>query len=252
MKKYLLLTTILLVAIFSILPMISADVVTPVTGFNYTTTTELNCSYTNGSEVTDPTTAVSNWTYNVSGVDTAIAHTGFVCGTNYCTATADLTLLTDGIYTVKCIMANATTMNMSAVNSTSVMFDSTDPVCSSEEGHDTLPWKGIQQIDWTSSDLIELLTTATTIDRPEDAADITYTDANKEVTLTSQDTKYIGGWTFGLLATDRAGNIGTCNESWKTYLPNGEVGEGEEPSKIPGWLIVVIIIGIIYFISKKK
>jgi len=115
-----------------------------------------------------------------------------------------------------------------------------------------MAWKGIQQIDWTSTDALSLVSTAVTIDRPGSGADMTYTDANKELTLTSQDTKYVGDWTFTLTATDRAGNTATCSETWKTYLPDGEEWEGEEPSKTPGWLIIVIIGVVIYFVTKKK
>ncbi len=168
--------------------------------------------------------------------------------------TVSISALTDSAsYNVTC---EATIINGgSAENSTGLLditFDSTNPRCTTNIDAKTIAYKGNQRIIWTSTDEVGLGPAAITIDRPGLGSDLTYTDVNRELTLTSQDTKYLGDWTFTLITSDRPGNTATCEESWKSYLPDGLVMDEPEPSKIPGWLIIAGIGVIIYFVVRKK
>lgn len=258
MKKYkLLLATIFLLAV---LPMVMAatTLISPATNTNHTGTVTLNCTTT----VTDCDECLNaTFWYNSSGGTTGTLLTTIINDTaddtEFYEASYSISGLTDSTtYNITCRVSNASNVDVdiSAAND-GITFDSTNPTCSFERNHKTMAWKGVQLVEWTSADALSLISTGVTIDRPEEGADMTYTDANKELTLTSQDTKYLGDWSAKLGAIDRAGN--TCNESitWKTYLPDGVGTPGYEEEKaagIPGWLMIAVIGLIGYFIFKKK
>jgi len=253
MKNFLaILTTIVILSAMFALPMVSAlvNVAHPLNETNHTGTMHVNCSYVNGTDITAALSANSNWTYNLSGVDTVMPHTGFNCTETFCNATIDISALTDGIdYTIKCALGNATASNFSLGNSTKVTLDSTNPICTIGVSHEHLAFKGIQEVEWNPVDT-SLVSVAVSIDRPGSGSTLSYTDTSRVLQLTSQDTSFLGDWSATLGVRDRAFN--ECNETitWKSYLP----GDLPEESKTDTKTLLLIIGGIIlvfYFLNKK-
>lgn len=162
-------------------------------------------------------------------------------------------------WNISCDVRNGTGANSlnQTISVASVTIDSTAPLCTLTGDHKTIPWKGIIQLDWTSSDAVSLVSTSTTIDGPQDQTTITDTDTSDSRTLTSQETAYWGDWTVTTTATDRPGNTATCTYEFSSYLPDDVSGEGEVTPKAPlntGTIVIgLLIIGAIaYFVMKKK
>ncbi|KKK48099.1 hypothetical protein LCGC14_3148560, partial [marine sediment metagenome] len=171
-------------------------------------------------------------------------------------ASIAITALTElATYNISCDVRNLTTLN-TTVSKATITIDSTDPLCSLVNLHDTFAWKGTQLLTWTSSDAVELVSTLVTIDRPEDGADLTDADANEARTLTSQETAYIGDWTVTILGTDRPGNTCTETVTFDSYLGDG-VGEiGAVPAapsdKGKIFLFAIVAAVALWFIFGKK
>ncbi len=222
--------------------------------------------YTNSSSPITLTVVYDGWNdvnmtnmtcyYNASGgpATTTLATVENTTSTQT-TFTTTGTLSTDAlaIYNISCRlnMATGTNASFSAAN---ITIDSTDPLCTLDRKYGRPAYKGIQELTWTSSDALSLISTAVTIDRPQTGSDMSYTDTSKTLTLLSTDTNYVGDWITTLIATDRAGNTVTCTEDWKSYMPNGEGTPGYEETDSNKRLLVIVIIlaGGLYLIFKKK
>ena len=259
-KQKLFLTTIFsIVAMLAILPGVMAitTIDSPVTYSNHTTT--LNISVSVDMNDMDNMTNVTCY-YNLSG---GAATTFLVEITNstpkdlvFENSAVSITSLTDATtYNISCQVRNLTTLN-TTVSNASIMLDSTSPLCSINGDHNNIPWKGIIEITWTSSDAIERVSTAVDIDGPQDQTTVSYTDANKVLDLLSQDTKYVGDWTTNMTVTDRAGNTCTASYTFKSYLPSIDgvaPVTPAEPRDKKGILLLLGIVGVVaYFIFKKK
>jgi len=257
-QNKILLATILAMFVLAVVPMMSAanTMDSPVTGGNYTGTLNISVSVdTNGA---DNMTNVSCH-YNATGgpATTFLAeilndsHSDLI----FENASIVITGLTElATYNISCQIRNLTTLN-ATVSKATITIDSTDPLCSLVRLSDTIEWKDTQLITWTNTDAVELVSTLVTIDRPEDGADLTDTDANDARTLTSQETKYVGDWTVTLLGTDRPGNTCTETVTFKSTYGDGEIWEAGEPSVDKGKnLLLLIILGVVLWVifGKKK
>ena len=256
-QNKLFLTAILAVFVLAVLPVMSAATTmdSPVAGGNYSTPLNISVSVDlNGAFNMTNVTCY----YNATGGAATTFLVEMLNDSHSDLIFEDATIAIDGLtevatYNISCAVYNSTTLN-TTVSKATITFDSTDPVCSLIRQSKTIDWKGTQLITWTSSDALELVSTLVTIDRPEDGADMTYTDANRALTLLSQDTKYVGDWTVTITGTDRAGNTCTSSETFKSYLGDGEIWEPTAPKKDTGkTVLLIVIVGIVaYFIFKKK
>ncbi len=258
-QNKILLATILVVFVLAVIPIMSAAVLGPVlyaplNYTNHTGTVTVNCTTIHEA------TNVTVWTNSSGGTMTQLG-TLTNTSTNANTTTAwegdvTITATNDGTnQNISCYADNGTVQSYSAETAaTHIMLDTTDPLCSLVRLSRTIAWKDTQLITWTSSDAIELVSTAVTIDRPQDGSDMTYTDANRVLTLTSQDTKYLGDWTTTITGTDRPGNTCTETVTFKSYMPDGDIWEAGEPEKDKGktLLLILIVCIVAYFIFKKK
>jgi len=255
-KTNLLIATIMLMAMMPVV-LATTSMSSPVDYGNYTGTMTVTVTAQDNGE--NNMTNVTCY-YNASGGAattylTEILNTS--AGQLIFTKSVSISALTDAmIYNVSCNVYNDTTLN-STYSAGNITFDSTDPTCDLSKKHSKPAYKGIQELTWSSSDALSLVSTAITIDRPQTGSDMTYTDASRTLTLLSTDTPYIGDWTTTVVATDRSGNTATCTETWKTYLPNGEYEESyaeEEQNllqRIPAWLWLAVVIGLVLYVNKK-
>lgn len=255
-KKFLL-TPIFLLLVLSMFGIGSAltTLDLPVADGNYSTSMTVTMTANATDEITN-VTCYYNSTGGLANNDLLIVIAN--ASTNQ-TAFTDATVTvpsTDGItYNVSCWANNLTSL-VEQDSAAGITFDSTNPGCSMTGDHNIIPYKGTILLTWDSSDALSLISTAVTIDRPEDASDLTYTDTNRLLTLTSQDTKYRGDWIVSLTATDRAAN--TCTETFefKSYLPDGEIWDAGEPTPTRDTgktlLLLLIVGGALWFIFKKK
>ena len=259
MKKTKLLITMMIMALIALPLVFAASTMTsPVTGGNYTETVSVSLTIATNGE--DNMTNATCYQDSAGGAATTFLVeilNSSVDDTDFTDSVSISALAETSTYNITCDIYNGTTLN-DTISVLGVTFDSTNPVCSLIRQSPKPPYKGIQQVDWTSTDTLELMSTAITIDRPQSGSDMTYTDANRELTLLSTDTGYIGDWTATITGTDRPGN--TCTESvtWKTYLPNGEYEEyyeeEEQKAKNKNTLIVIIILVGLgwFFLGSKK
>ena len=265
MKQNLMIAILMTAILIGILPMVTpaATLVFPASYTNHTETMAINVTFINSSDIVNPILANSTLYCNTSGTWSVITMTSFSCYSNgnftdavpeECVATVDVDALTDTLS----MACNISLGNVSGViNATDsspnieITIDSTDPICGLDLGHKHIAWKGIQQVEWTSSDALELMRTAVSIDGPEDQTTLSYTDANRDLTLTSQDTKYLGEWSVLITGYDRPGNTCTITETFKSYLPEDLPDDIEIP-KAPGLLLIAIIAVVGYFIFIKK
>ena len=255
-KQNILLATIFSVlAILLVLPVMSAAVMTsvinnPLNFTNHTGTMVANCT----TSVHNVINVTFNGT-NTAGVNSTI---GIITNTTptqtaWYSATMSVTGVTDGIdYNVSCFADNGTDQQVSTWNK-NITFDSTSPVCSLSRTHSKFAWKDTQLITWSATDAVSLVSTAVDVDGPEDQTTLQYTDTSRALTLTSQDTKYVGDWTANMTGTDRPGNTCTASATFKSYMPGEVDEEPTEPTDRAGKLLLLaIIVGIIWWISSKK
>lgn len=251
------LTTILVMFVLAVLPVVSAAtmdpiIYAPVNSTNHTGTVTVNC--TTEHEVTN----VSVW-YGIGSTAMVQLGSNLINSTVNDNSTTDwngtltITAALDGIWNVSCKADNGSVLW--SPNATVIMFDTTDPVCSLTKLHSTFAWKGVQEITWASSDTRALKSTAVYVGRPEGASTLSYTDTSRTLVLTSQNTKYIGDWDANITGTDTTGNTCTASVTFKSYLPDGEIWEPTEPPTDTGKnLLLLIIVGVVLWIifGKKK
>ena len=255
-QNKILLATILAVFVLAVLPVMSAatTIDSPVTGGNYTGTLNVSVGVdANGDFNMTNVTCFYNATGGLATSLLVIMANSTPGDLVFENASIGITSLTDlTTYNISCDVRNLTDLNTTLSKAT-ITFDSTDPLCSLVRLSRTIGWKDTQLITWTSSDALSLDSTAVTIDRPDGGSDLTYTDANRVLTLTSQDTKYVGAWTATIIGTDRADNTCTETVNFKSYLGDGDIWE-PEPEKDTGKnLLLILIVCIVgYFIFKKK
>ena len=250
-------TIFVVVASLSVVSAANPVLIVPTANTNYTTSFTFNATYTNVTDVTDPTDLNSTLYCNYSGTFTEMAWTSFACTVAECTATVAITSAMDdtGI-TCNLTLGNLTDVVHDAAGEAGIMFDSTDPVCSLVRKSKSIAWKDTQLITWSSSDAIELVSTTVYVDRPEDGSTLSYTDTSRELTLTSQNTKDIGDWTANITATDRVGLTCTETVTFKSYLGDGEIWEAGEPvapvDKGKIFLFLIVAAVILWFVFGKK
>ncbi len=265
-NKNKLLSTIFLLAILSVIGIASAasTIDSPEASQNMTGT--LNLSVTVGPNDEYNMTNVTCF-YNSSG-GPATTFLVYIANDSHNSLTfengsIDITGLTEtATYNISCDIRNGTGANsynqtLSFAAADLLTIDSTDPVCSLDGDHKTIPWKGHILLTWTSSDAVSLVSTSTTIDGPQDQATITDTDTNDARTLTSQETKYWGDWLVTVTGTDRPGNTGTCTYEFESYLPDGvdwlEPGESKAPLDAgKTLLILLVVVALAWFVFFRK
>jgi len=255
-KQKIVLTTILVMFVLAVLPLVSAatmdpQIYAPLNSTNHTGSVTVNC--TTEHEVTN----VSIW-YGIGSTAMVQLGSNLINSTTNDNSTTNwngtitITAAMDGTWNVSCKADN--TSVLWSPNATVIMFDTTDPVCSLVRQSSTIEWKGTQLITWTSTDT-NLVSTSVTIDGPEDQSTITDTDENKARTLTSQETKYVGDWTVTLLATDGATNTCTEEVTFKSTYGEGEIWEPTPTVPDTGKnLLLLIILGVVLWVifGKKK
>jgi len=241
------------IAILSVLPMVSAAAITsvinsPTNYTNATGTMVANC--TTSAHIVMNVTFYANSTTSTNHTIGTITNTS-ADQTAWYNAVMSVAAQDGTDYDVTCYADNGSDQVLSNAH-IGMMFDSTDPICNITREHGNIEWKGTQSITWDSSDAIERVTTAVTIDGPEDQTSLTDADASEVRTLTSQDTKYVGDWNASMVVTDRAGNTCSASTTFKSFY--GEVPEEEVPVPIDrkGLLIIGGILAVIaYFYFKK-
>ena len=267
-NKFLLSTSLLLTIVLAILviPMVSAanTLDSPVIYGNYSTTMNVSLSMDANGAATNMSN-VTCW-FNASGgkITEKNSTTVFVeiINTSKTQLIFEQAVTISGYaevlagYNISCDIYNVTEANKT-VSAGSITIDYTSPLCSLNGDHSLIPYKGTILLTWTSSDAFSALTTAVTIDGPQDQTTITDTDANDERTLSSQETKYFGDWEVTILATDQAANTCTAYYNFSSYLPDGvdwlEPGESKIPKDTGKIVFGLIIVGVIvYFAFIKK
>lgn len=245
-KKFgLLLTTILALAFFSVF--ISAQAVTinsPTSNGNYSGT--MNVDVTN--DLINASTVSYNVTLycNVSGgtVNSRTAAQKFVTiwnstatATSFTNAAVSITGFTDSLASYNCSAyadnGTATTGQAFSVAVNGITIDNTAPTCDLRRVYgNQIGLQGIQEIIWSSSDAISLISTAVNLNSAGTAT--AYTDASRDLILQGSSLSTAGDYGVDLVTTDRAGN--TCTPSavnWTVYTP-GTSGTSAAPSAPAG------------------
>jgi hypothetical protein len=256
------LATILVLAMLFVVPMISAAGLTATwnggTGYatNYTNATGtflFNCTVS--AKAVTNVTIYANSSSGVMNPLQSFVNTS--ANQAAWTGTVTITGADDGLnQNLTCYVRNATANAYSSeTGAWHVTLDSTDPTCSILLEHTTIPYKGNQIITTASADAVLRKTTVVTIDGPGKQTTITDTSASRAIELGSNDTKYTGTWTVDMTVTDTAGNTCTDSATFKSYLADGDEEEDvATPTTDNGkkLLIVLVLIGVIWYFARKK
>ena len=266
-NKIIILSMVLALAIVSLLGFASAAVafITPVAGANISTTTFLaNCSYVNGTDITDPTAPGSGNTSFFFGTTLMATLTGPACSVNACWATLNTgDIATDSTGTLKCSLGNST--DKWFANATAVItIDRTAPTATITLDDVQISQGRQEIITWTSADALSGLSTSLlTITSPDTTRcpTITETTSSGSVTLVDQQTICTGYYTVAFTQADLAGNSVTATpvQFRVTMLDGKFIGEQgiESISKKSDntntivIVAVIIILALLYFKSKK-
>lgn len=263
MENKLFLATMLVIAtMFLVVPMISAAGLSATwqskgaTGLNYSNLTgsfTYNCTVS--AKAVTNVTIYANSTAGVMNPLQSFANTS--ANQAAWTGTVTITGADDGSnQNLSCYVRNATASAYSNEKGAwHVTLDSTDPTCSILLEHATIPYKGNQIITTASADAVLRKTTVVTIDGPGKQTTITDTSASRAIELGSNDTKYTGTWTVDMTVTDTAGNTCTDSATFKSYLADGDEEDVATPTANDNGkklLIVLVLIGVIWYFARKK
>lgn len=256
-NKNLLIATVFVLMTMMVVPLVSAAALTttlytPVNFTNWTGSVTYNC--------TTPSFNVLNITIDANSSAGVMTELGTAANTSLdqtvWEGSVTITSANDGTgYNISCFVENATSSAYSAeIAATGIMLDSTNPSCSMSILHPRIAYKGLQKIEYSSSDAIELVSTLVDVDGPGKQVLVTATAANGPLELASNDTKYIGTWDVNMTATDRAGNICTDGtDTFKSYLPSGEEADEDEGKGVnKNFILLLAVIGLIWWFTNKK
>jgi len=257
-KTKLLLAIVFSVFVLTVLPAISALTIgvtlyAPVNYTNHTDTVTYNCTTPAFSQVENVSIYANSSTGTMTLLGSKITNSSV--NQSAWEGSVAITSANDGTgYIISCFAENSSVDVYSAeIASTGIMLDSTAPICNISFLHPTIAYAGLQKIDFYSSDVIERVSTSTTVDGPGKQTTITLTDQNGPIELASNDTKYTGTWTVSTTVTDRAGNTCTDSKTFKSYLPDKDGVPITPPVDKGRTLLLLLIVGVIaYFIFKKK
>jgi len=258
-QKQMLIVAICIASMLVIPAAIAGDIGTPVlyaplNYTNHTTTVTYNCTTEAHGQVLN----VTIYTNSTAGTMTSLgSESNASVNQTVWEGSVTITGTNDGInQNISCYADNGSSLVYSTeIAATNIMLDSTDPVCNMSILHPSIAYKGLQTINWFSSDAIERVSTSMSIDGPGSQTTITETDQNGPKELLSTDTKYSGDWIASLTVTDRAGNTCTASETFKSQVLGDD---GEEIAPLPtqgkgGMLLLIAGLGVVlYFVFKKK
>jgi hypothetical protein len=240
-----------------VLPSVSGAVawVTPVTLANLTTSTTFNVSYENTTDITTPVSANTSVYWNGSGSWVAVPKNGLTCTATHCNGTLTLSSLTQAVNGY---------FNVSLGNNTDILagtllqatVDYTDPVCTVTRQSPKISYKGVQQLSWSVTDALSLVSNAEYVDGPQSQTTLSYSTAVNSVTLTSADTGYTGDWLVNVTGTDRSGNTCYAEATWASTVPGSAVTTTTTATSQKDYtsliVIALIIVGIVVLAKRKK
>lgn len=258
--------TVIAMAMLIALPLMSAvpAVVAPAAGANITSATFLvNCSYANGTDITDPIAGNFSFTFNASGTEQVFStRAGFTVSANAVWATVTSNEVTEGLGAIKCKFGNAT-YSAGYVNASSgsdIRIDFTAPVVTITSDNSQVSEKREMVVTWTSSDAVGALASQTvTIVSPDTVRcptkTFTTTGSSSE-SLIDQETICAGYYTATITATDLAGNSATASKQFRITAPNGPMGiesiSDKGTSNNNSILIAGIVLLIIIILYARK
>jgi hypothetical protein len=202
-----------------IIPSITAQTVyAPASNSNLTTSVAISCT------TADPYITNMSVYLNNSGTLSFLTNISNTSVTTSFNKTVSLVGVTDALnYQMWCqennvtgfVVAN-TTMN------TGITIDSTDPVCTVSGQSTNMPSNGFQQITYSITDALSLVSNSANLTGPTGFTTLTYTDATTSKQVNGG--QFIGSWNYNIMGTDRSGNICTNQYNYTTYNNNGGTG----------------------------
>lgn len=273
MHKKLILATIAMFVLVLPVIMAATTLTTPVSYGNYTKslTVTVTVDANGGNNMTN----VSCY-YNASGGPTTNNATyrlfnDILNTTSYQTVfTGTASLTTEGrIYNVSCLVQNRTSLN-TTLSSNNVTIDGTNPTVSLALYRPSADVNGLQKLTWTSSDALSLLlSTSVGVDAPGSCPTQNFTSSSgTDQVIQSTTMACDGTYTVTVTGTDYSGNAGTTSSTFSAYTP-GKRAAGTQTSTSSsststtnvapssggistGLIVILVIIGIIYFATKKR
>jgi len=248
---------IFLVLCLAMVPMLSATTTinVPVSNGNYSTTLNVNVT----TDLAD-TLNVTCY-YNASGGSattllTAITNTS-VSQTEF-TGSKTISSLTDAAtYNISCT-ANDGSAPETASN-TGITFDSTDPVVSLfvDLGGDNQAYGNLIEYSCTTADAIDSSPTETfLVTHPTGDSPSTTSLTLQSTKLQFLDTNFAGDFVFTCTSEDYTGNSASSSSTVKVgeagRLISVDNGSSSGLGNVPFWIIIVVLILIVYFATRKK
>ena len=226
--------------------------VSPATNSAHTGTVIVNCSYTNGTEVTDPLAANTSFFTDASGAWIAESVTGFTVADNAVWATLDISSYDSSTVQFNCTLGNATDVSGSGAPQTGITFDSTAPVITIKQDYE-LGYGEL--VDHYCADTVDSSPTYTITHPTGDTPSSTTLTSGTSDYIQFLDTDYEGTFTF--TCTDSTGNIATSDKDV------GPLGFAQGSSTVDStsdkmsnttqalvWIGGIVLVG--YILTKKK
>ena len=230
-KNFLLLSLGLLsLVMFSSFVMGTVDMVTPTSFTNSSGSIVLNFTYTNGTDITNPTDANTTFYQNATGSFVAITTADtLVCNPASCSLTATASELTDGKgQTIYVIVGNDTDTVTSTTNSSNLILYSDTPTCSFSISNTETTYLDPVGITTTQSSTVDSLFTPT-------YSWILYDPSNNQQTTSSSSAptfsesdfdETASTFTISLQVTDDVNNVATCSNQ-TVFVRNKDDNTGE-------------------------
>lgn len=223
-KKNFVLGLFILSFLFSISYILGAvNVVSPTAGANITGTFFVNCSYTNGSEITSPVAGNISFRFNSTGTEEVfLTRAGLTITANSVSATLTSSEVTKGTGVINCMLGNASE-SAGYVNGTSspVTIYASTPLCAytfdpTTQVLDLYDQEGIIAKSTSTKDSLTTITYAWKLYDANNNVQKTSTSANP--TFSGSDLDEIGDFKLALTVTDGFSNTNTCTN--KTFTVN--------------------------------
>ena len=212
--------SVLSIFLFSVLILNSVNAVSvhnlilPVNNTNHTGTVDLSCNVTMGGATNVTFRAFDGVTTTILGVNVS---NNTAPDTSFNASAVDISGLTDDSdYEVYCTVYNDTAgqKENSTINS-GITFDSTSPICSATVPDSTIESSAYQDVTYSITDGLSLITNTAELTGTGSVADVNYTDATgspRKVYSAGQ----VGSWAFNVDGIDRSGNTCTASVTWTT------------------------------------